>query len=168
MHTHAHMRTRTQVVLEICKMPNFLGMKECTGKQRIANYVSKGVNCWSGNDDDCHDAKHDHGAAGIISVTANLVPGLMCKLMTEKDPQLNASLKELMNWLFCEPNPISLNTAMAMCGLAKPVFRLPYVPLERARREQGAKLLQAVQEHIPGCKEVRVMEDHEFHTTARF
>lgn len=39
-----------------------------------------------------------------------------------------------------------------MCGLVRPIFRLPYVPLSREQREHGAKLLRAVQEHIPGCK----------------
>ncbi|KAG2454517.1 hypothetical protein HYH02_000364 [Chlamydomonas schloesseri] len=151
------------VVMEICQHSNFLGMKECTGNARIKNYTSKGVNCWSGNDDESHDARHSSGAVGVISVTSNVIPGLMHKLMHgSPDPKLNADLKELMAWMFCEPNPIALNTALAMCGLARPVFRLPYVPLSRAQREKGAALLSKVQEHIPGCKSVRVMEDHEF------
>ena len=40
-----------------------------------------------------------------------------------------------MAWMFCEPNPIALNTALAMCGAVQPVFRLPYMPLSRAQRE---------------------------------
>jgi 4-hydroxy-tetrahydrodipicolinate synthase len=67
-----------------------------------------------------------------------------------------------MQWMFSEPNPICLNTALAMCGLVRPVFRLPYVPLSREQREKGAVLLRSVQQHIPGCTEVRVMEDDEF------
>jgi hypothetical protein len=39
-----------------------------------------------------------------------------------------------------------------MCGLIKPVFRLPYVPLSREQRQHGAELLRRVQQHIPGCK----------------
>lgn len=50
----------------------------------------------------------------------------------------------------------------AMCGLAKPVFRLPYVPLSYEQRVKGAKLLEAVAEHIPGCEAVRVLDDSEF------
>jgi 4-hydroxy-tetrahydrodipicolinate synthase len=50
-----------------------------------------------------------------------------------------------------------------MCGLARPVFRLPYVPLSRAQRERGAALLRGVAEHLPaGVGEIRVMEDDEF------
>jgi 4-hydroxy-tetrahydrodipicolinate synthase len=152
-----------EIVHELAQHPNFLGMKECTGNARIGKYTSTGVACWSGNDDEAHDARHYHGGLGVISVTANLIPGLYSKLMQQSpEPELNASLQALIKWLFCEPNPIPLNTALMMCGLAQPVWRLPYVPLSREQREQGAKLLRAVQEHIPGCKEVRVMEDSEF------
>ncbi|KAG1652434.1 hypothetical protein FOA52_005125 [Chlamydomonas sp. UWO 241] len=150
------------VVADIFKHPNFLGMKECTGNARIKAYTSQGINCWSGNDDEAHDARHESGAAGVISVTSNVVPGLMCALMTKPDKELNASMQELYSWMFCEPNPIALNTAMSMCGLANPVFRLPYVPLSTGQREKGAVILKSFQKHIPGCKEVRVMDDTEF------
>ena len=50
-----------------------------------------------------------------------------------------------------------------MCGLVRPVFRLPYVPLSRDQREVGAKLLEDVQEYLPSSvKEIRVMDDSEF------
>jgi 4-hydroxy-tetrahydrodipicolinate synthase len=150
------------VILELGDHPNFLGVKECTGNARIARYAAAGVQCWSGNDDEAHDGRHDAGSAGVISVTSNLVPGLMARLMNAPDPELNASLQELIAWLFSEPNPIPLNTALMMCGLSRPVWRLPYVPMSRPARERGAQLLRAVQEHIPGCTEVRVMEDDEF------
>jgi 4-hydroxy-tetrahydrodipicolinate synthase len=143
--------------------PNFLGMKECTGNARIARHSSNGIRCWSGNDDEAHDARHTHGGYGVISVTSNLIPGLYSKMMGS-DPQdeLNKSLQDLIAWLFSQPNPIPINTAMAMCGLCQPVFRLPYVPLSKEEREKGLPLLEAVQEHIPGCKEIRVLEDSDF------
>ena len=49
-----------------------------------------------------------------------------------------------------------------MCGLAKPVFRLPYVPLSYEQRVKGAKLLEEVAEHIPGVQSVRVLDDADF------
>lgn len=101
-------------------------------------------------------------------MTSNLIPGLFSKMMQHEDAELNSSLQELMAWLFCEPNPVPLNTAMAMCGLIKPVFRLPYVPLNRERREQGAKLLSKVAEHIPGCKDVRVLNDEDFVIVSKY
>ncbi len=55
----------------------------------------------SGNDDEAHDARHEAGAAGVISVTSNLVPGLMRRLMDARDPQLQADLKALMGgWVW--------------------------------------------------------------------
>ena len=45
---------------------------------------------------------------GVISVTSNLVPGLMHGLMEKKDDSAAAALSDLMGWLFCEPNPIPL------------------------------------------------------------
>lgn len=50
------------------------------------------------------------------------------------------------------PTPTRRNTALAMCGLVKPVFRLPYVPLQREQREAGVKVLEGVREFIPGVK----------------
>jgi 4-hydroxy-tetrahydrodipicolinate synthase len=150
------------VVYALKDHPAFLGVKECTGNQRIKKHADNGVQCWSGNDDEAHDARHDFGGHGVISVTSNLIPSLFSKMMRERDDELNKSLNELIGWLFCQPNPIPVNTAMAMCGLCKPVFRLPYVPLSREERERGAPLLEAVKEHIPGCSNVRVMDDDEF------
>lgn len=71
-------------------------------------------------------------------------------------------LQALIGWLFSQPNPIPINTAMAMCGLCQPVFRLPYVEMSREERETGVPLLEAVQEHIPGCKGVSALEDSDF------
>ena len=56
--------------------------------------------------------------------------------MRAADGFLNCRLQRLMSWMFSEPNPIALNTALAMCGAVQPVFRLPYMPLTRAQREQ--------------------------------
>ncbi|CAK0737237.1 4-hydroxy-tetrahydrodipicolinate synthase 2, chloroplastic [Coccomyxa viridis] len=150
------------VVYQISSHPNFLGVKECTGNARIQGYANEGVRCWTGNDDEAHEGRHSFGSQGVISVTSNLLPGLFSRLMRTPNQELSDSLQELIAWLFCEPNPIGINTAMAMCGLAKPVFRLPYVPLSYEQRVKGAKLLEAVAEHIPGVQSVRVLDDADF------
>ncbi|KNC67033.1 4-hydroxy-tetrahydrodipicolinate synthase [Pseudoalteromonas ardens] len=123
---------------------NFVGMKECAGHERIADYERKGIACWSGNDDQAHDSRHQHQSHGVISVTSNLVPQLFRKLIDSPNEALNTQLQPLMNWLFCEPNPIAINTALAMTGAAKPVFRLPYVPLSEAQQKQGMELINQI------------------------
>merc|ERR1719272_499911 len=99
---------------------------------------------WSGNDEECHHTRHECGAVGVISVTANVVPGLFKRLMTERDDKLNEKLKPLYTWLFAEPNPIGVNTMLMMLGAAKPIFRLPYTHQTKAMREEAVTILKAV------------------------
>ena len=73
-----------------------------------------------------------------------------------------------MAWMFCEPNPIAVNTALAMCGAVQPVFRLPYMPLSRQQRELGAELLRPLAEFLPGNGTVREMEDEEFRVLSNY
>jgi 4-hydroxy-tetrahydrodipicolinate synthase len=79
------------------------------------------------------------------------------------NPELRDRLAPLMNWLFAEPNPIGLNTACAMLGVSKPVFRLPYVPYAAPLRAQGAAHIAAVgREHFIGSDPVRDVRDEDF------
>ena len=49
------------VVQRLSYHSNWLGVKECTGNQRIQSYSDQGIMCWSGNDDEAHDGRHNHG-----------------------------------------------------------------------------------------------------------
>lgn len=131
------------IVLELASHANFLGIKECTGNRRIQvgsapappapaqsrwrgdsaaalrqAYAAHGVSCWSGNDDEAHAARHTFGALGVISVAANIVPSLYVRLMRKQNDELADSLQELIAWLFCEPNPIPVNTALVRRALS--------------------------------------------------
>jgi len=96
------------VILGIAAHANFLGVKECTGNDRIKAHVDNGITCWSGNDDEAHEARHSYNSQGVVSVTSNLIPGVFSSLMRTRDDEMDASIQELMAWLFCEPNPICL------------------------------------------------------------
>lgn len=76
--------------------------------------------------------------------------------------------QDLIGWMFAEPNPIAVNTTLAMCGLVKPVFRLPYVPLSAEQRAAGAKLLTPLLAHIPGAESVMELADDDFTILANF
>ena len=134
------------IIEPLAKHPNLIGVKECGGNERIAHYEQQGIACWSGNDDEAHDARHVHKAHGVISVTSNLIPGLFRQLMVTKNDALNSSLQPLMNWLFCEPNPIAINTALMMTGAVNPVFRLPYLPLNDEQQQIGLPLINQLNE----------------------
>lgn len=86
-----------------------------------------------------------------------------------KDQELNAKLLPLMNWLFIEPNPIGVNTALAQLGVIRPVFRLPYVPLDVEKRRLFVELVETIgREHFVGDRAVQVLEDDEFLLLARY
>ncbi|CAI5946430.1 unnamed protein product [Closterium sp. NIES-64] len=235
------------VIEELAQHENFAGVKECVGNDRVSTHTSKGIVVWSGNDDQCHDAKWKHGANGVISVLSNLVPGkfrpeigkdskskpipapsvshttmplptalnaalvptplsrgmptpplsipllapstctssLLQRLMlpaslppsglvhemltTGPHPELNAKLAPLTKWLFLEPNPIGLSTALCQLGLVRPVFRLPYTPYNEARRREFVEIVNNIGlEHFIGAKEVRALKDDDFHLITRF
>jgi len=46
--------------------------------------------------------------------------------------------------LFCEPNPIAINTTLMMTGAVSTNFRLPYKALSKEQRQQGYELLSAL------------------------
>jgi len=148
--------------------PNFIGVKECMGPERIKALTALGITSWSGNDDTCHHERWECGAMGVISVTANIVPRLMSNLMKEKNDELDASLGELYKWLFTEPNPIGVNTMQMMLGACAPVFRLPYTHRELPARKVGFEILQSL-DYAKNCyvgePGLQVLEDSDFKYT---
>jgi len=149
------------IMLNLAEHENFAGVKECEGNERIKAYSNEGLVCWTGNDDEAHDARYEAGAVGVISVTSNIVPGLMTELISNgPNPELRDTLLPLMDWLFAEPNPIGLNTMLAMLDCAEPVFRLPYVPFDANLRARGAELITEIGlVHTPGDKILDIADD---------
>merc|ERR1712046_179850 len=102
---------------------------------------------------DCH---------GVISVTSNVLPGVMKKITETNDPELAKKVEPFMNWLFTEPNPIALNTVLAMTGQAQPVFRSPYFPYNKELRQKGVELLSAFDANEIYGGQPKVMSDGDF------
>jgi 4-hydroxy-tetrahydrodipicolinate synthase len=150
------------IIEPLSKHKNFIGVKECAGNDRIAHYEQQGIACWSGNDDESYLSRHEFGSHGVISVTSNIVPGLMRKLMNNRDLALNESLQGLMKWLFCEPNPIAINTALMMTGAVKSNFRLPYIALTSEQRQEGLALLSKFETIDLVGEELSLLADSDF------
>ncbi|KMT05459.1 hypothetical protein BVRB_7g175850 [Beta vulgaris subsp. vulgaris] len=158
------------VMHSVAENANLAGVKECMGNERIKQYTDKGIVAWSGNDDECHDSRWSYGATGVISVISNLVPGLIQQLMFKgKNPSLNAKLMPLMKWLFKEPNPIGLNTALAQLGVVRPIFRLPYVPLPLDKRIEFVQIVNEIgRENFVGDADVQILDDDDFIMLGRY
>jgi 4-hydroxy-tetrahydrodipicolinate synthase len=162
-----------EVIEPLAKHENFIGVKECGGNERIDYYEKRGIACWSGNDDESYAGRHQHGSHGVMSVTSNIIPGLMRQLMNKdysaselaQTAELNDSLQGLIAWLFCEPNPIAINTALMMTGAVPKNFRLPYQALTKEQREHGFELLKAIASKDLIGESLSVLEDGDFHYT---
>ena len=151
-----------ELIEPLSKHKNFIGVKECTGNERIAYYEERGIACWSGNDDESAAGRHQHGSHGVISVTSNIVPNLMRQLIDAPNDSLQQTMEPLMQWLFCEPNPIGINTALMMTGAVAPIFRMPYKALTKVQREQGLALLTKIaKDELVGDK-LMLMADDDF------
>ncbi|TMM46833.1 4-hydroxy-tetrahydrodipicolinate synthase [Colwellia ponticola] len=159
-----------EVIEPLSRHKNFIGVKECAGNERIAYYEKQGIACWSGNDDECYVGRHVHGSHGVMSVTSNIIPGLMRQLMNKdcsaselaQSAKLNDSLQDLIAWIFCEPNPIAINTALMMTNAVPKNLRLPYQALTLAQREQGYELLKAIATKDLVGDSLSVLDDSDF------
>ncbi|CAK8542234.1 unnamed protein product [Lathyrus sativus] len=158
------------VIKNLAQSTCLAGVKECVGNDRIKEYTDNKIVVWSGNDDECHDARWGYGATGVVSVASNLIPGLMHELMFGgKNPALSSKLLPLIGWLFQMPNPIGLNTALAQLGVVRPVFRLPFVPLPLEKRIEFANLVKEIgRQHFVGTQDVQVLDDNDFFLVSRY
>ena len=83
---------KPEVMAKLAGHENFVGVKECMGPDRIKVLAQEmGMTVWSGNDDSCHQERHECGAMGVISVTSNVVPGLMAQMMKAPAPEVPES-----------------------------------------------------------------------------
>ena len=137
-------------VAELCRHPYIVGIKEASGSisqvTEIARLISDDFALYSGNDDMVVPVLA-LGGAGVISTTANVLPGDMHR-MTERffrgdvegAARLQLGMKPLIDALFCEVNPIPVKAALHLLGKIEPEYRLPLCApsaksLERIRNE---------------------------------
>ena len=147
-------------MVTVSQHENFVGVKECAGNERIEHYESQGIACWSGNDDECFVGRHQFKSHGVISVTSNLVPALMRRLMDENDESLNKKLAPLYQWLFDKPNPAPLNTALSITGAIEPVIRLPYLPLSQEARDEFVNIINEYEpQDVVGDKRLSLLNE---------
>ena len=87
---------------------------------------------------------------------------LMDKDNLTQTAALNKQVEDLMKWLFCEPNPIAINTALMMTGAVAKNFRLPYHALTLEQRQQGFELISAVEVNDRVGDSLHLLEDSDF------
>ena len=128
-----------ETTLRLSQIENIVGLKDATGDvargAALIQALPKGFAVYSGDDGTTCDLL-EVGAAGCISVTANVAPAQMadmCKLALAGDMAsaraIDDQVRALHGTLFIEPNPIPVKYAMGKMGLIEPTMRLPLTPL---------------------------------------
>ena len=128
-----------ETTLRLSQIENIVGLKDATGDvargATLIQALPKGFAVYSGDDSTTCDLLQV-GAAGCISVTANVAPAQMadmCKRALAGDMAsartIDDQVRALHGTLFLESNPIPVKYAMGKMGLIEPTMRLPLTPL---------------------------------------
>jgi 4-hydroxy-tetrahydrodipicolinate synthase len=131
-------------VARLAKLPRIVAVKEAVASvervRELLALVPQSFRVLSG-DDASAVAAMAHGARGVISVTANLVPKAMAELVAaalkgdrEEVQRREEPLRALHEALFLETNPIPVKWAMAQRGLIQSGLRLPLTELSEPLR----------------------------------
>ncbi|MEO8306906.1 MAG: 4-hydroxy-tetrahydrodipicolinate synthase [Pseudomonadota bacterium] len=143
-----------ETVARLARVPNVVAIKEAVpSMQRFRDLAAQcpgGFSLLSGDDATAREAM-SHGASGVISVTANVAPALMSRMILAaaggnqtSAASIDAQLAQLHQALFIEANPIPVKWALERMGLIRGGLRLPLTRLaEQYHAAVKAAVLQA-------------------------
>ncbi len=134
--------------------PNIVGVKEASGQLRLVQQTRclcpDDFYIWSGNDEETVSLMA-HGAVGVISVVANVMPKEMHMLARFcLDDNISAAgamqlrLFDLTKTLFCEVNPIPVKYALSRMHLCQNEFRLPLCPIASEKAKKLDQILTSL------------------------
>ena len=120
--------------------PGIIGIKDAVGtpeRIRALAELARGDFVYLSGDDCSAGAAMLAGAAGTVSVVANLVPRAFrawCDAALGGDAlaakECGAALSPLLEALACAPNPIPVKAGLSMLGLGSAALRLPLLQLQ--------------------------------------
>lgn len=131
--------------------PNIIGIKEASGNigqiQEIIDRRREGFLVLSGDDGIAVDVMR-RGGDGVISVAANAFPRRFMQCVNlakqgafDRAEEAYASLREAVEALFAEGNPVGVKCALSVMGIIGDTMRLPLVPGTAALRARFEKLI---------------------------
>lgn len=145
---------KPETVERLSSISNIVGLKEAPSLERnreLFNRVGGRMALLSGDDDlACESILA--GYNGVISVTANVAPNLVRKVVDAalaknfaEARRLDARLQVLHKAMFVETNPLPVKWALARMGKIPGGLRLPLVPLSEQHHETVLKALRTVE-----------------------
>ncbi len=140
-----------ETVARLARHGNIVGIKEAlpdaARMQTLLALKGPSFTVLSGDDPTAARALQA-GADGVISVAANVVPGLfgeLCSAAARGDfaraEAIDARLQPLYGALSVEPNPIPLKWCLAELGIGEAYLRLPLLPLSAAHHAATREIL---------------------------
>lgn len=140
-----------ETVARLCRHTGIIGIKEArVEEQRMRDLLDLGSESFavfSGDDPTCARAILA-GAAGVVSVAANVAPAAMQALSVsaaqgdvEESNRLDLCLRDLYEVLAVEPNPTPLKWCLRRLGFGADHLRLPLLPLSAAYHAQAERVL---------------------------
>lgn len=141
-----------ETTARLSRIDTIVGIKEATGNLEQVSETIKlaedGFIILSGEDSATLPIL-SVGGHGVISATANIVPGdmaRMCAVFEEgkikEAKELHERLLPLCKVMFIETNPVPVKTALAMMGRIAEEFRLPLVEMGKENKEILKKALE--------------------------
>ena len=138
----------------LCAHPGIAGIKEASGNLSltadIIQQTEHHLPVYCGNDDVIVPMMAQ-GAAGAISVVANMLP-MQTRTITHaclnncyaQAQEAQDALLPLIRLIFSQVNPIPIEAALAAMGLIHDELRLPLTPMEEPYRSKLLSLLDAM------------------------
>jgi len=149
-------RTGTKIAPEtiaaLSRVPNIVSVKEACGSlDQVSDIRARcDINIMSG-DDSLTVPMMAIGASGVVSVTANVAPGLSADMVAKAAAgdfagasELHYKLLPLFRGLFLETNPMPVKAMLAKMGLMENTLRLPLTPV----LEATSKKLDAIMTEV--------------------
>lgn len=131
-------------IIKLSKIENIIGIKEANPSlEKIANIILKTDDSFivfSGNDNLLLPIL-SLGGAGVISVSANIIPKQMHDICINNNKDLFFKYLELMDNLFLDVNPIMIKEAMNYLGFNVGKVRLP---LYKTKKQNLDKLYTSI------------------------
>ncbi len=140
-----------ETTARLSELKNIVGIKEATGDLRQVSdtieFSRKGFIVLSG-DDFTTLPLLAIGGHGVISVTSNIVPGMVSDMIRAfrqgdlaKARDIHYRIEPLNRAMFLETNPVPVKTALSMTGMIGPEMRLPLVGMNNENRKRLASVL---------------------------
>lgn len=124
-------------IKELLKLDNIYGIKESTSDiNRIIKLMSicrSKIAVYSG-EDSLNYIFYTMGGKGAVSVTANILPNIVCDIYKasknkdfDKAYTLQNKLVKVNELMFCETNPTPVKEALSVIGICKNTVRAPLI-----------------------------------------